>query len=402
MRKRSSSAESSSSAAHKRHASTAPEEEGLLPAASSFLAVASSSSIPNIPLDLIADRILPFVADRATWNSVYCGSRELCRAAKKMTPPWPNKVFNLGDQVGQVAFPPSGSQLAFVIDAPPQGVIHVWDRWGKEALLEGHTGHISCLEYSPDGEYLASGGWDSSIRLWRAESFHAASSMTSRETPKQAAIILLGSGGDMVVRLSFSRTDSNLLASGGSSGTIKMWNLKEQVCIHSVNPGRGAIRSLHFAGGTDSACIAAAITGSVIRFWRAEDSSDFTSEIIGETAAPRAEFSPCGSFLATIRCSATTASTLAWYEIESMTETQSVTIPGLGASCVAFLPDSKQLVVGDYRGRIRLLQAENFNIQRDLGSIGGSENAIVESVAYDPTCRVLACCCDDKIFLRCL
>jgi hypothetical protein len=60
---------------------------------------------------LIADLILPFVADRATWNTVCSASNELRRAGKKMTPPWPNKVFNLlGHSVDRVRFSPSGSQ----------------------------------------------------------------------------------------------------------------------------------------------------------------------------------------------------------------------------------------------------------------------------------------------------
>jgi WD40 repeat protein len=182
--------DSSSTSAHKGHA-TAPQDESPLPSASasasasSSLAQASSSSIPKIPLDLIADLILQFVADRATWNSVYCASKDLCLAGKKMTPPWPNKTFNnLGDKVRPVAFSPSGSQLAFGMHATDyelnthQSVVHVWDRWGKETLLAGHTGYIVCLEYSSDGKYLASGCQDGSILLWRTESFHAASSQT--------------------------------------------------------------------------------------------------------------------------------------------------------------------------------------------------------------------------------
>ena len=216
----------SSDKAHKRHAA-APQDESPLPSATSSLALqASSSSIPNIPLDLIADLILPFVADRSTWNSMYCASKYLCLAGKKMTPPWPNTTPNFGQAVRLVVFSPSGSQLALVYNRvnTHQDVVHVWDRWGKEALLAGRTRVMHCLEYSWDGEYLASGCQDGSIRLWNTESFHAASSKISRETPtrepSQADIILAGTPRDAKA-LSFSRTDSNLLASGGSTGEIK-------------------------------------------------------------------------------------------------------------------------------------------------------------------------------------
>jgi hypothetical protein len=106
MSKRSIRGESSSTA-HKRRG-TVPRDEDPLPSASASASLArqvSSSSIPKIPLDLIADLILPFVADRATWNNVCCASKDLCLAGKKMTPPWPVKAFNnLGNAVPRCFF----------------------------------------------------------------------------------------------------------------------------------------------------------------------------------------------------------------------------------------------------------------------------------------------------------
>jgi WD40 repeat protein len=71
-----------------------------------------------------------------------------------------------------------------------------------------------------------------------------------------------------------------------------------------------------------------------------------------------------------------------------MTKTQSVVIPGCIAACVAVSPDSKQLVFGDYKGTIQLLQTDDLSIQRDLDTTG--EAKALCSVAFDPTCRVLA------------
>jgi WD40 repeat protein len=198
--------------------------------------------------------------------------------------------------------------------------------------------------------------------------------------------------------LSFSRTDSIFLASGGAAGAFKLWNVKEQACVHSFDPSHTRILSLFFSGGVDIACIAAGYDGSVIRLWRAEGSSDFASQIIGEAEGPGVCIPPalshCGSFLATCTGSMTdNPSTLALYELETMTKTQSVVIPRLRASCFAVSPDSKQLVIGGRRmGRIWLLQADDFSIQTDLGARGVES---VLSAAFDPTCRVLVLGCDD-------
>jgi WD40 repeat protein len=252
------------------------------------------------------------------------------------------------------------------------------------------------MEYSLDGEHLASGSGDGSIRIWHAESFHTITPQPHMERPtripKQADVFI--SGSYLIVALSFSRTDSNLLASGGSNGEIKVWNVKEQACVHTFNPGRAFIRSLFFAGAADIACLAVSQTGYVIRFWRAEGSSNFAIETIGEadrgvSSLPGAPFSPSGSFLATSFGARTrNESTIALYETETMTKTQSVVMPGFTAAWVAVSPDSKQLVVVCSRGRIRLLQTDDFSIQRDLDTTG--EGTAVCSVAFDPTCRILA------------
>jgi WD40 repeat protein len=268
---------------------------------------------------------------------------------------------------------------------------------GQQNPPRGHTGHTHCMEHSLDGQHLASGSADGSIRIWSRESFHATPSNPDSErptrTPQQADKILLG-GRSIFVSLSFSRTDSNLLASGGSNGEIKVWNAKEQACIHSCDPSRGSIRHLLVAGGAGINCIAAAHTGSIIRLWRAEGSSDFASETMGEAnlegwSLRDAVFSPSGSFVATSFCSNTRHdSTLALYELETVTKTQTVAMPGFTACCVAVSPDDKQLVVVCSRGRIRLLQTNDLGIQRDMDTTG--EAKTVCSVAFDPTCRVLA------------
>jgi WD40 repeat protein len=248
-----------------------------------------------------------------------------------------------------------------------------------------------------DGEYLASGSADGSIRISSRESCDATSSST--RTPKEADNILLGSRSVFIVTLSFSRTDSNILASGGSNGEIKVWNLKERACVHSFDSGGGSIRSLYFAGGVDSACLAATHDMSIIRLWRPEGSSEFASETIGNTdvsrCIPRPVFSPSGSFLATsfsLMTGIGNESTIVLYELDTMTTTQSVVMPDFAATCFALSPDSKQLIIGAYTGKIRLLQADDLGIQRDLDSRGEvtREQPAALSVVFDPTCRVLA------------
>jgi WD40 repeat protein len=47
----------------------------------------------------------------------------------------------------------------------------VWDAWTGDALMEpmrGHTDSVMSVAFSPDGERIASGSYDETIRVWDA------------------------------------------------------------------------------------------------------------------------------------------------------------------------------------------------------------------------------------------
>jgi WD40 repeat protein len=78
-------------------------------------------------------------------------------------------------------------------------------------LISGQTS-ISALTISCDGNFLASGGEDKSIKIW------------DLTRPKQSPILLM-SGGDLITKLAFS-SDNRFLVSVDKQGMVRLWILR--------------------------------------------------------------------------------------------------------------------------------------------------------------------------------
>jgi WD40 repeat protein len=76
-------------------------------------------------------------------------------------------------------------------------------------VLEGHTGPVFAVAFSPDGQLLASGSYDHTVRLWNPA--------TGKELQK------LEGHTDLVQTVAFS-PDGQLLASGSYDHTVRLWN----------------------------------------------------------------------------------------------------------------------------------------------------------------------------------
>jgi len=83
-----------------------------------------------------------------------------------------------------------------------------------QARLEGHTGGVIGLAFSPDGRWLATASGDESIRLW--------------DVGKRQQVAAWYGHGLSVVCVTFS-PDGRWLASGGADGTVRLWRAEPAV-----------------------------------------------------------------------------------------------------------------------------------------------------------------------------
>ncbi|MBE9007629.1 serine/threonine protein kinase [Fortiea sp. LEGE XX443] len=161
----------------------------------------------------------------------------------------PKTLKGHASDVNSVAFVPNGQTLASGSD---DKTIKLWNlATGKEIhTLKGHLKWIWAIASTPDGKILASGSADKTIKLWNLS--------TTEE------IRTLKGHTDGVATVAFT-PDGKTLASGSLDKTIKLWNLGTGKQIRTLTGHTQAVPALTFS--PDGKTLASGSWDKTIKLW---------------------------------------------------------------------------------------------------------------------------------------
>jgi len=335
-----------------------------------------------------------------------------------LTTPYATQLARQGTAASRFAVSPNGRILAVADDSD----VRLWDISDAvhpqlRAAVNSQV-PVDALAFSPDGQTLATCGYDMALRLWNVAD--AAKPALRADLP----------GFGAVWSLSFSH-DGRLLAAGTTQGTVQVWSVGgsgqpqrtasatvdgevrfvafngvDHILAIGVGDNAGAVTELRDADDPGRPLATLPATSSGLRFLAyspdgktvAEGNGDGSVRLwdVTDRHAPRnvavlpgpaggvrsLVFSPDSSTLA---ATGEDAGVLLWTVADPSRPTVRPSLTGLGAnvSGLAYLPDGRTLVVGGDDGSVRLERLGDYTFSARAGGI-------VTSLAFSPDGRTLA------------
>lgn len=296
--------------------------------------------------------------------------------------------LSLGDQaISTISFNSTGDWLA--VGCSESGQLVVWE-WQSETYImkqQGHFDVMSCVDYSPDGQYLVTGGNDHKVKVWNSSNGFCFVTFTEH------------TGG--ITGVTFTKNGKSIVSSS-LDGTVRAFDLHRYRNFRTFTSPRqvqfGCLAvdpsgELVCAGGRDvfDIFVWSIQTGKLLEILAGH-----------EAPVPSLSFSPVAAILVSVSWDSTVK---VWDVFDSKGNKESIQLSSDGMA-VAHRADGRQIAVATLRGAIIFFNTEtcsqehSIEARADLGYVRkASETVSAKKASASNTFTCLAYSADGKSIL---
>jgi len=225
--------------------------------------------------------------------------------------------------------------------------------------LEGHSWSVYSVSFSPDGQWIASGSYDNTVKVWSVKSGECVTTLEGHSFA--------------VWSVSFS-PDGTLIASGSFDKTVKVWSVESGECVTTLEGHSREVRSVSFS--PDGQWIASGSIDRTVKVWRVKSGECVTTLEGHSDGVTSVSFSPGGAFIV----SGSGDKTVKVWSVESGECVRMLEGHSDQVESVSFSPDGQWIASGSDDKTVKVWSVESGEC---VTTFKGHSNKVT-SVSFSP------------------